>query len=104
MGILLDYARGGRKALGQCRFGVDKVQTCTWPNRLCYIPSEKRTASQPIRVSSAVFHTPTSFSVESGNEADHTHDENEWECTHMTGNLNFWFSKCQSFIRHEKAN
>ncbi|KAF5676218.1 hypothetical protein FCIRC_7139 [Fusarium circinatum] len=35
-GLLLEYANGAQRALGQCRVGIDPFKSCDKPNWLCY--------------------------------------------------------------------
>ncbi|KAK5997944.1 hypothetical protein PT974_00312 [Cladobotryum mycophilum] len=40
MGIIFEYRDGSTRAIGQCRLGVDNVETCVEPTRLCYYATQ----------------------------------------------------------------
>ncbi|KAF5000543.1 hypothetical protein FGRMN_1710 [Fusarium graminum] len=88
--ILLDYANGARRALGNCRFGIDRAKTYLRPSYICY-----RAAGH----ASGIRRDIPAVRVEAGCDANHDHEENGWVCSMMEGTMEFWFSKEQSVVR-----
>ncbi|KAF5638207.1 hypothetical protein F25303_7762 [Fusarium sp. NRRL 25303] len=85
-GMIFDYSNGAQRALGDCRFGHYRVKTYLSPRRLCYCHVQ----STPAIV--------RGFHVEIGGESDHAHSGDDWKCSEMEGNIEFWFSKEHSVI------
>lgn len=87
-GIVINYQDGTRRALGQCRVGLDPFKYCASPSRVCFTlpdPVQRRTR----------LHQEFSVKFEFGTDVEHTHDgaDNlEWICSPMKGILQFWFS------------
>ncbi|KAH6989261.1 hypothetical protein BKA56DRAFT_727767 [Ilyonectria sp. MPI-CAGE-AT-0026] len=87
-GILITYQDGTRRALGQCRVGLDPFRHCATPSRVCFTlpdPAQRR-----IRL-----HQEFGVKFEFGTDVEHTHDGTdnlEWICSPMEGVLQFWFS------------
>jgi hypothetical protein len=84
MGILLQYQNGAQRSLGQCRVGVDPVEDYVKPVRICF----RRQVC--IRSGSSVELQATTFTCTSRQE--HDHDEQDWTCFKLQGELEFWFS------------
>lgn len=78
-GIVLEYRDGSKRALGQCRLGVDQSEECFEPARLCYGSLGKN--SVQVTVCSR-----------GGSHAGHE-EETGWTCCSMRGVLEFWFSE-----------
>ncbi|KAL7895785.1 hypothetical protein HDV63DRAFT_401081 [Trichoderma sp. SZMC 28014] len=79
-GILLEYRDGSKRALGQCKLGVDRSEECMNPAQLCY--------------TSVVMNHANNVKVEVFNGSSHpAHEETGWTCCFMTGVLEFWFSE-----------
>lgn len=87
-GIIINYQDGTRRALGQCRVGLDPFKYCASPSRVCFTlpdPAQRRTR----------LHQEFSVKFEFGTDMEHTHDGTdnlEWICSPMKGILQFWFS------------
>lgn len=76
-GILLQYQDGKKVSVGQCRLGLDKVQSVRHPVRFCC---------------TTVNHI---LSVEFTGEETHSHTNKggaNWTCHKMTGRLHFRFN------------
>lgn len=93
-GIIIKYHNGTRRALGQCRLGVDPTQYCTAPSHLCHSPI---THYRP----DAKF-PRHGVSVEFTTEPKLQHNEEatrDWECYRMKGILQFWFNSSQTALQ-----
>ncbi|KAM0346229.1 hypothetical protein ACHAPU_005654 [Fusarium lateritium] len=88
--ILLDYGNGARRALGNCRLGIDRAKTYLRPSHICY-----RAAGH----ASGIRRDIPAVRVEAGCNANHDHEEDGWVCSMMEGTMEFWFSKEQSVVR-----
>lgn len=89
-GILLEYKNGAQRALGQCRYGIDPVESSLKPARICvldvlYSPPQTSKRLQAIR-------------VESTDSCEHCHADDGWTCFTMKGNLEFWVNEEQSSL------
>ncbi|KAK2692253.1 hypothetical protein QWA68_008194 [Fusarium oxysporum] len=85
-GMIFDYSNGAQRALGDCRFGHYRVKTYLSPRRLCYCHVQPTPA------------IVRGVHVEIGSESDHAHSGDDWKCSEMEGNIEFWFSKEHSVI------
>ncbi|KAF5628683.1 uncharacterized protein FTJAE_8773 [Fusarium tjaetaba] len=85
-GMIFDYGNGAQRALGDCKFGHYRVKTYLRPRRLCYCHV------QPTPAIARGVH------IEIGSESDHAHSGDDWKCSKMEGNIEFWFSKEHSVI------
>ncbi|KAI7764104.1 hypothetical protein LZL87_006486 [Fusarium oxysporum] len=85
-GMIFDYSNGAQRALGDCRFGHYRVKTYVRPRRLCYCHVQPTPAIM------------RGVHVEIGSESDHAHSGDDWKCSEMEGNIEFWFSKEHSVI------
>ncbi|ORY58252.1 uncharacterized protein BCR38DRAFT_448479 [Pseudomassariella vexata] len=88
--MLFDYENGARRAVGNCRLGVDPAKTYLNPSRICYC------STQYLSQHSSVVRQM--IRVESGSESTHRHQIHTWVCSAMEGNLEFWFSGEESII------
>ncbi|EWG36253.1 hypothetical protein FVEG_14644 [Fusarium verticillioides 7600] len=83
-GLLLEYANGAQRALGQCRVGVDPFKSYDKPNWLCYSHSFDDNPFDRIMQSKVEYSTGSK-----------SHDDDErgmfshWTCTRMDGTLEF---------------
>lgn len=75
-GIVLEYSNGSKRALGQCKLGVDQIEECMEPAQICYYSPGKN--SVQVKVSNGSLHAG--------------HGEAGWTCCLMRGVLEFWFS------------
>jgi hypothetical protein len=88
--ILLDYNNGARRALGNCRIGIDRPKTYLRPSQICYLPAGH---------ASGIRRDIPAVRVEAGCDPNHRHKEGGWLCSTMEGVMEFWFSKEQSVVR-----
>lgn len=89
-GLLLYYADGAERALGQCRVGVDACKTWVEPSYLCI-----RKLSIPRPWS----HIPAqTVAVECARDPAHQHPAPGWGCSQMRGILMFWFNEEENFL------
>ncbi|KAH8683684.1 hypothetical protein BGZ61DRAFT_424986 [Ilyonectria robusta] len=94
MGILIKYNDGTRRALGQCRLGVDPTQYCTAPTHLCHYPITHQRPGERF--------PEEGFIAEFTTDLKHGHNEEaarEWECCQVKGNLQFWFHHTKSVLQ-----
>lgn len=87
-GMLLKYDNGAQRSLGQCRIGIDPSESYTKPSRICL---QRRLYSG---AGIAVKLQATAVQVTEMDECEHGRDGegNDWNCSPMRGNLEFWFS------------
>jgi hypothetical protein len=85
-GMIFDYSNGAQRALGDCRFGYYQAKTYLRPRRLCYCHVQPTPA------------IVRGVHVEIGSESDHAHSGDDWKCSKMEENIEFWFSKEHSVI------
>jgi hypothetical protein len=88
-GILLRYADGTRRSLGQCRLGYDDVTHVEEPIYWCYTPTTYRLANYHGEISG--------FLVQFLPRELHCHQSSaqqsmEWTCYGMEGTVEFWFN------------
>ncbi|KAH6955686.1 hypothetical protein BKA56DRAFT_503580 [Ilyonectria sp. MPI-CAGE-AT-0026] len=99
VGILLEYDNGAQRSLGQCRLGVDLVEYSTRPARICFRRDTYDVGPEHSIASHMLLGYPTSRQVtmvKSTGTDEHTHDEEDWTCVPMEGELEFWFSDTQT--------
>ena len=98
--IMFDYQNGARRAVGNCRLGVDRVETYLDPTRICYRPIlPRREHSRALDSQSSSLVDRREVLVESGCDSTHQHEEAGWVCSAMEGDLEFQFSQVESIIR-----
>ncbi|PON29443.1 hypothetical protein TGAM01_v201692 [Trichoderma gamsii] len=90
-GILIEYENGSKRALGQCRLGLDEVQSWHKPLSMHYVPEEYgRTVGDLINESRTSRSAQVAFDCESSHVTeDGSLEENYHE---LKGCLNFWFT------------
>lgn len=90
-GILIEYENGSRRALGQCRLGLDEVQSWYKPLSMHCVPAVYgRTVGDLINESRTSRSAHVTFDCESSHVTeDGSLEENYYE---MKGRLNFWFT------------
>ncbi|KAK1250637.1 hypothetical protein MKX08_010640 [Trichoderma sp. CBMAI-0020] len=77
-GVMLEYANGSKRALGECKVGIDRIEDCFEPTHFCYNSVLKNNVQ--VKVCNASSHP--------------THEENDnWKCCLMKGVMDFWFSE-----------
>ncbi|OAA37402.1 hypothetical protein NOR_07101 [Metarhizium rileyi] len=92
-GLLIEYEDGIKRALGQCRLGVDPVQKYMGMSKLCFknVKHLKR-GSKRVQVEGVI--------VECHSENDHTHQDLGWTCCNMSGCLKLWFVDEETRIQY----
>ncbi|CAH0048133.1 unnamed protein product [Clonostachys solani] len=86
-GILFHYENGAQRAVGNCRTGLDSVQTYIKPSRLCWQSTSERPHSMRVI-----------YKFESGDCSTHQHNDDNWVCMALEGTMEFWFSQEDSSI------
>ncbi|KAL6698071.1 hypothetical protein J3F84DRAFT_366414 [Trichoderma pleuroticola] len=93
-GIMIEYNNGLKRALGQCRLGLDLVQRYSRPLNLSYAI----TTYKPLR--EYYGELPKSVHVTFDPQDDLYHDnELKWEHHKMRGQLCFWFTACEVILQ-----
>ncbi|KAK4041089.1 hypothetical protein C8A01DRAFT_34823 [Parachaetomium inaequale] len=92
-GLLLEYASGARKALGQCRLLVDRSKTYTSPSYIGFAnvkgpPSAREPEGRPLVM--------VSFE-------DVPEDDGAWSRYAMVGTLRFWFAPLWSRLEIQEG-
>ncbi|KAL7953915.1 hypothetical protein V8C34DRAFT_295674 [Trichoderma compactum] len=87
-GIILEYRNGAKRALGQCRLGIDRTEECTEPVRFCY--------------SNSLIGGRQSVQVHIAKDSSHTHEGGGWICCMMRGDLEFWFTNKEGKINWQQ--
>jgi hypothetical protein len=90
-GILIEYENGSKRALGQCRLGLDDVQSWHKPLSMHYVPADyDRNVCDLINESRTSRSAQVTFDSESSHVTEHgSLEENHYE---LKGRLNFWFT------------
>ncbi|PTB45506.1 hypothetical protein M441DRAFT_131140 [Trichoderma asperellum CBS 433.97] len=90
-GILVEYENGSKRALGQCRLGLDEVQSWHKPLSMHYMPEDyERNVCDLIRETRTSKSAVVTFDSESSHRSeDGSMEENYYE---LKGRLNFWFT------------
>lgn len=97
-GILLTYGNGGRRALGQCRLGVDRSIICKNPLRICAANFKFQPPKRGYQLEVA--------KVEAGQDVKHSHRPlgYPWKCFPMKGLLEFRYQCDQLQLYHIEGN
>lgn len=83
-GMILKYADGATRSVGECRLGVDQCTTTHLPRRMCFARMKTGNPKPSYPVCSR-------FTVEIGEKAVHNHLEPEfWTCCALEGWLECW--------------
>lgn len=85
-GVLLEYRDGSKRALGECKLGVDRIEECFEPTHFCYNSVLKNNVQ--VKTSDGSSHP--------------THEENGWTCCLMKGVMEFWFSEREVQLNWKK--
>lgn len=90
-GILIEYENGSKRAMGQCRLGLDEVQSWHKPLGMHSVPAEyERNVCDLINESRTSKSAQITFDSESSHVTeDGSLEENYYE---LKGRLNFWFT------------
>lgn len=90
-GILIEYENGSRRALGQCRLGLDEVQSWHKPLSMHYVPAEyERNVNDRINETRTSKNAQVTFDCENSHVTeDGSLEENYYA---LKGRLNFWFT------------
>lgn len=90
-GIILDYANGTRRALGQCRLGLDPVVQSNKPFSICY--AHKPFVSPNTRAT--LYRVDVVFRGDEGCQREDT-ELLKWTCCAMEGTVQVWFAESQT--------
>lgn len=90
-GILIEYENGSKRALGQCRLGLDQVQSWHRPLSMHYMPVEyERNVGDLVNETRTSKGAHVTFDCESSRiSEDGSMEENYYA---LKGRLNFWFT------------
>lgn len=90
-GILIEYENGSKRALGQCRLGLDRVQSWHKPLSMRYVPGEyQRNDSDTVRETLMAKSAQVTFGCKSSHVTeDGSLEKNYYE---LKGRLDFWFT------------
>ncbi|UKZ60298.1 uncharacterized protein TrAtP1_001578 [Trichoderma atroviride] len=97
-GILIEYENGSKRALGQCRLGVDDVQSWHRPLSMHCVPVDyERNVNDLINETRKSRSAQVTFDCESSHVTeDGSLEENHHE---LKGRLNFWFTLNEVFLQ-----
>lgn len=96
-GIIIDYCNGTRRALGQCRLGLDRVQRCNHPSHLFYAPTTYHDVSgHELLAVNVAFATEFEYEQRAANTL-------HWVDCKMEGILHFWFTGKQAELEIVKV-
>ncbi len=90
-GLLFEYSNGAQRALGNCRLGVDLCRVYQKPRLLCRL--EKTYRMPRFGVERRAVMVELTADVE-----QHTHEEQGWCCSDLSGILRFWFTGEESYL------
>lgn len=93
-GIMIDYNNGLKRALGQCRLGLDSVQSYKSPLTLSYA-----SISQPACGKYQILYKNVYVICDSLNELNLQDEELVWEHHEMKGQLYFWFTAHEVYLQ-----
>lgn len=95
VGILLHYQSRGQRALGQCRLGVDAVETHLQPNQICV----KRIRFADLRSGEI----KESAAIDCTTERSHEHGDEGWVCYALQGSFEVCFDNAEFQVTHAEA-
>jgi hypothetical protein len=84
-GIIIEYNNGLERALGQCRIGVDSMQSLAQPSHICFAHVTYYRPNTEVQL--------CGVKVESTTKPKHKHNGMGWKCRAMKGILEFWFTE-----------
>lgn len=93
-GIMIEYNNGLKRALGQCRLGMDSVQSYKKPSNLSYA-STYQPACGKHKISCKGVHV----TFNSQNQLPLQDGELIWEHYEMRGQLYFWFTTHEVYLQ-----
>ncbi|KAI5455711.1 hypothetical protein BGZ63DRAFT_136285 [Mariannaea sp. PMI_226] len=92
-GIILDYLNGTKRALGQCRVGLDLFEDCERPSFVCHRLTTYCEANS-VKALRAVL---VKFSTRAKHEGSNSCVD-DLACSLLKGNLRFWFDARQAHL------
>ncbi|CAG9936468.1 unnamed protein product [Clonostachys rosea f. rosea IK726] len=92
-GILFHYENGAQRAVGNCRIGLDSVQTYIKPTRLCWQSISKLPNSMR-----AIYKLDSGNCSTKHQHRTHLTQSDIWVCMALGGTKEFWFSQEDSSI------
>lgn len=93
-GILFHYANGAKRAVGECRVGVDPSISFAAPARICV--SEVVDTLVMIGAAGELPLHGTMVRFSAGK--DHGHEGEGWVCSEMRGEVRFWFTVEETMV------
>ncbi|KAH8683636.1 hypothetical protein BGZ61DRAFT_424903 [Ilyonectria robusta] len=98
-GIILEYANGSQRAIGQCRFGLDPVTTVVNPSQICLAENEYR-PKEPIRPPRLPTRMRVRFFSDDDYKRHKAHDgKTIWKSFPVKGTIEFWFHGFRTIVR-----
>lgn len=95
VGMLLHYQSRGQRALGQCRLGVDAVETHLQPNQICV----KRIRFADLRSGEI----KESAAIDCTTDRLHEHGDEGWVCYAFKGSFEVCFDNAEFHVTHSEA-
>ncbi|KAJ9413749.1 hypothetical protein QL093DRAFT_2025241, partial [Fusarium oxysporum] len=80
--ILLGYSNGARRALGNCRLGIDRADSYLNTSRICY-----RSVGYALGRRRDI----PAIHIQAGSDSGHHHDEDDWVCSTIDDVVELWF-------------
>lgn len=98
-GIILEYANGAQRALGQCRFGLDPVSTVTNPSEICLAEYEYH-PNGPVQPRQLPTRMRVRFFSDDDYKRHKTHDgKTIWKSFPVKGAIELWFHGVRTIVR-----
>jgi hypothetical protein len=94
-GMLIEYQNGGKRALGECRLGVDPVKVYDAPGCICILNEIHRDEGRRRWPSRYRIKSPSVARVSCTADLGHVHHEDGWLCVQFRDRdftLDMWFS------------
>ncbi|KAL2018189.1 hypothetical protein VTK56DRAFT_1162 [Thermocarpiscus australiensis] len=93
-GMLIEYANGGQRAVGQCRLLVDPCKVYRRPSSISFQKTWRHEPASPDWVAEVSYHRGVQFDVASQNGFS----SSSWAHFAMAGTLRFWFTASSAFM------
>ncbi|KAH6984428.1 hypothetical protein BKA56DRAFT_654838 [Ilyonectria sp. MPI-CAGE-AT-0026] len=99
LGMILEYANGSERAIGQCRFGLDRVTTVANPSRICFAEYKYRRKG-PIQPRRSPPRMRMRFFSDDDYERHKSNDhKTTWKPFPVKGVIEFWFNDLGTIVR-----
>lgn len=89
-GIIIEYANGGQRAIGQCRVGEDPVVEYHNPTKICVAPAGDRKQSTKWGLGEACV---SAFGPATGDKRQPFGGDLRWRSYDLRGEMQFWFDR-----------